>query len=1107
MTTNPHRADKPIDRVLALLVDVRPSGSSGRRWSAKCPAHEDQRASLSVGQHDGGCVLLKCHAGCKLGAVLKALGLKESSLFDPACPTHGKSKQQGEGRGTSSRRAVAAAQHPSGCTLADYAAAKQLDIEKLREYGLSDLTYRGQPTLRIPYLDPTGSEGAVRYRLAMRGDNRFRWRRGDKLALYGLWRLAEATRAGYAVIVEGESDCHTLWQHGIHAVGLPGAASWQEERDASLLDDIGTIIVVIEPDRGGEAVCEWLAKSRIRDRVRLVTMPAETKDASALYLNDPQHFMERWQTLCDNAAPWIDLKHAQDQAEQRAAWDLCGAVAEEGDILGKFAQALAANGLAGEARAAKLLYLALTSRLLERPVSAKVNGPSSGGKSYLCERVLDYFPQEAYYALSAMSERALAYSQEPLTHRVLVLFEAAGLSGDFASYLIRSLLSEGRILYETVEKTPSGPQSRLIERPGPTGLLVTTTAVHLHPENETRLLSIPVDDTPAQTKAILKALAGELAGARTTGPEPDDLSVWHALQVWLRGAVGTRCGVVIPFADDLAELVPPVAVRLRRDFGMVLNLIRTHALLHQATHDCDEDGRVVATLGDYAAVHALVADLVAEGAEATVRDTIRETVAAVQALLSARQRQPDDTPATVSLTEVAHALKMDKSAVSRRVKQALEAGYLQNLEAGRGRPAKLMLGDPLPEELHILPDVAELERCCSRAHTQEGMSDPPSTTTRDDDDPSPEDDDDPPPGGGGGSSFTAATPGRGAESDLPHPSMGPDTESPDGDVVTVDTHVALESFLMALNMIDPDMPTALDVEATGLDPWMATPLLLQVALPTADGLVTFVIVLTAFDPARLSPLFAALTVRLLLGHNLDYDLRVLGHHFGFAARRVYDTLIGEAMLTAGDYDRKDLWLKHLSLGQLAERYLGLVLDKAARQTFTTVSADAVAGWRPTAEQVDYAARDVQVLPTIYRKQMERLEAEELVAATALRMAALPAVVAMELRGVCRMSMRGARGSGGWKRSRAPKGPAFRRRLRAELARPQLTGLPTCVLFHRCAARWRGWGSTYHRSIRNRWRASSMTHVSTISSAQSWRATNAGRAPSSCAPASARTFWP
>jgi hypothetical protein len=80
------------------------------------------------------------------------------------------------------------------------------------------------------------------------------------------------------------------------------------------------------------------------------------------------------------------------------------------------------------------------------------------------ERVLSFVPESAYYALTAMSERTLAYSEEPIKHRFLVIYEAAGMSGEFATYLMRSLLSEGRVRYETVEKTSEGMKPRLIER-------------------------------------------------------------------------------------------------------------------------------------------------------------------------------------------------------------------------------------------------------------------------------------------------------------------------------------------------------------------------------------------------------------------------------------------------------------------------------------------------------------------------------------------------------------------------------------------------------------------------------------------------------------------
>ena len=58
------------------------------------------------------------------------------------------------------------------------------------------------------------------------------------------------------------------------------------------------------------------------------------------------------------------------------------------------------------------------------------------------------------------------------------------------------------------------------------------------------------------------------------------------------------------------------------------------------------------------------------------------------------------------------ALKLDKSAVSRRVSGAVDAGVLRNLEDRKGRPAKLVLGEPLPGDIEVLPPP-EVLQCCS----------------------------------------------------------------------------------------------------------------------------------------------------------------------------------------------------------------------------------------------------------------------------------------------------------------------------------------------------------------------------------------------------------
>ena len=613
-------------------------------------------------------------------------------------------------RGPSPGDQTATLQHSEGCTLAAYASTKQLKADFLHSLGITQGRYFGAPALKIPYRDATGAESAIRYRVALDGPDKFRFRGGDKALLYGLDRIAAAREVGAITICEGESDCHTLWQAGFPGIGLPGASNWKEERDAKHFEGFNTIYVVIEPDKGGHAVLDWLAKSKIRDRVRLVPLSG-FKDPNALYLDDPIRFAERWRAALKTAVLWRDEAERERRVARDAAWTACRDLARSPDILSRLVQTVRACGLVGEEGTVKLIYLAVMSRLLMRIVSIVVKGPSSGGKSFIVEMVLRFFPPEAFYVLTAMSEHALAYGQEPLAHRMIVLYEAEGLTGDIGTYLVRSLLSENRICYETVEKTKDGLKARRIEREGPTGLITTTTAVGLHPENETRLLSVNVTDTTEQTKEIMLAQANQQGRI-----DSFDRAPWHALQ---QAIALEPAQVVIPFAKEIAELIPAVAVRLRRDFPTVLALIQAHALLHQVNRERNTDGAVIATFDDYSAVRDLVADLVSHGVGATVSDTLRETVDATAEL------QVHARSEGVSITALGQKLNLDKSSTSRRVKEAIKKGYLKNREEKRGQPARLVLGDPLPGEVVVLPTPETLgAKCGAVAASQQGMEAP-----------------------------------------------------------------------------------------------------------------------------------------------------------------------------------------------------------------------------------------------------------------------------------------------------------------------------------------------------------------------------------------------
>jgi hypothetical protein len=686
----------PLDLVLDRLEGV---SQRGEAYQALCPVHDDHEPSLSVAEGEDGRALLKCFAGCGTDEVVTALGLQMKDLFE---------QRNGHGGGESNAsQETTSTDQPA--TLENYAAYVALPVEHLEALSLEQYYRLGKPAVRIPYLDEAGEEVLlVRSRVSLTGKPKILTRKGDKHRLYGLWKLEEAREAGYAVLVEGESDAQTLWFHDVPGVGIPSANGWKAEW-APDLEGIDHLYFVVE-DEAGEQCWRKLAETQeIRDRLYRVELES-VKDVCELHKRDPDRFEERLREALEAAVAWEDLSEAESRKRARDAWAACRELAESADILSEFSSDLERCRLVGERVNGEILFLALVSRLLDKIVSVAVKGPSSGGKSYLVKLVLTFFLASAYCRFTAMSEKTLLYTDEPLSHRHIILSEAAGLSGDFQEYVIRTLLSEGFLEYEFVEKTSEGLRPRRITKEGPTGFITTTTRDKLHTENETRYLSLSVTDTREQTRRVFRALAD----GRTKEP---DRRRWHALQTWLEAG---EHRVTIPYAGVLAEKMGDVAVRLRRDFSVVLSLIEAHAILHQATRERDAQGRIIATLADYARVRGLVSGLIAESVEATVPKTIRETVEAVENVID----EGDEDHATNK--GVAEELEIDKAAASRRVRAAIGRGYLKNLEDRKGHPAQLVLAESMPEDQEILPTPEDLEGVDPLTVDRGGIYHPPT---------------------------------------------------------------------------------------------------------------------------------------------------------------------------------------------------------------------------------------------------------------------------------------------------------------------------------------------------------------------------------------------
>lgn len=366
----------------------------------------------------------------------------------------------------------------------------------------------------------------------------------------------------------------------------------------------------------------------------------------------------------------------------------CGGLADSTNLLRDFSATIRKSGLVGETSNAELLFLAIISRLLDRPVSVVVKGARSGGKSTLVASVLKFFPSSAYYELTGMSEKAIAYFSQPLKHRTLVITEAAGLKpgGD---YFLRSLLSEGSVSYEVV----SGGRTRSVKLEGPTGLLLTTTEVKLYEDDESRLISIDVVENPEHTREILTSIGSVFAHPRKQRSRKVPVN-WPALMEWI--AISPPV-VRVPFAPSISKMMSASDTRLHRDLKALLGLVCAHTLLHRRKRKTDANGYLLATLDDYGAVRKLVHDVIARGIDSAVSPSVRRVVKAVA--------RHSNGATGVSGNQLVTEMRLNKAGVSRHVKAAMALGYLRNLESAQGKAAKYVVGEKMPADANVLPTV------------------------------------------------------------------------------------------------------------------------------------------------------------------------------------------------------------------------------------------------------------------------------------------------------------------------------------------------------------------------------------------------------------------
>lgn len=225
-----------LQEILPMLEGVQ---GGPVQYSAKCPAHEDNRQSLSLSQ-DGDKVLITCHAGCPTETVAEALGLSMADLFNgPKEP-------------------------PS--------------LPK-------------QPPTVVATYDYTDESGKLLARKVRRSDKSFYWLHPDgagSMAKGGikdppLYNMPVVASSKALYIVEGEKDVDTLKAHGKAATSLSNGAKskWLPQYSEVLR---GKDVAII-PDNDGPG---WEYAQRIAKELNGVAKSVRLVDLRKIWPEMPE---------------------------------------------------------------------------------------------------------------------------------------------------------------------------------------------------------------------------------------------------------------------------------------------------------------------------------------------------------------------------------------------------------------------------------------------------------------------------------------------------------------------------------------------------------------------------------------------------------------------------------------------------------------------------------------------------------------------------------------------------------------------------------------------------------------------------------------------------
>lgn len=326
----------------------------------------------------------------------------------------------------------------------------------------------------------------------------------------------------------------------------------------------------------------------------------------------------------------------------------------------------------GEEVNAMLLYLAMTSRLLKRPLQILLQAESGTGKSYLLETIGKLIPPTEITYVTSLSSQVMFYYKDKLKHKILVIEDFDGLDAS-GVYAVREIQSKGELNKVISAKNEEGEITTIDYKVSGPIMVATASTKPIYVDNANRCLILNLDNSREQTERILHHQRSRATTGSYNSEEISKLIEKHRLiQRMLK-----PYKVVIPFAESIC--LPTNINNPRRTLQMLLTTVEVITLVNQYQRQIkSENGEeyLISTPHDLELAIELLKD--------SILNKVDELSGATRSFLERLKAQLNKSgAATFNGKEMRLEMRISSSSMGRYIKELDDNFYIEKVSSNR----------------------------------------------------------------------------------------------------------------------------------------------------------------------------------------------------------------------------------------------------------------------------------------------------------------------------------------------------------------------------------------------------------------------------------------